>query len=114
MLFCRLQKERDLELAARIGQQLLNQNQSLETTNSELETQLQQANETIQQLRHDIAKKNELLKVYYQDVDEDADQVDSGIACEKLMGNQLEALEKKLSYLEEENLLLKSEVCSWN
>ncbi|ELU00243.1 hypothetical protein CAPTEDRAFT_229053 [Capitella teleta] len=103
------EKERDLELAARIGQRLLGQNQNLESSNAELVAQLQQANDQIQQLKHDIAKKNALLHVYYEDFDEDADQVDSGIASEKLIGSHVDDLEKKLSHLEQENLELKSE-----
>lgn len=103
------EKERDLELAARIGQRLLTQNQTLETTNTELETQLQHANELIQQLKHEVAKKNALLQVYYQDLDEDLDQVDSGLGSEKILGKNVEILEKKLNELQQENLELKSE-----
>jgi len=43
------QKERDLELAARIGQNLLSDNQKLRVRNDELDTLLHQANEKVGQ-----------------------------------------------------------------
>lgn len=43
-----LQKERDLELAARIGQSLLKQNQELTTRNEMLDEQLEIAKEEVQ------------------------------------------------------------------
>lgn len=42
-----LQKERDLELAARIGQSLLKQNQELTTRNEMLDEQLETAKEEV-------------------------------------------------------------------
>lgn len=42
------QKERDLELAARIGQSLLKQNQELTTRNGLLDEQLESAKEEVQ------------------------------------------------------------------
>lgn len=44
---CLLQKERDLELAARIGQSLLKQNRSLTERNELLEEQLELAKEEV-------------------------------------------------------------------
>lgn len=44
---CPLQKERDLELAARIGQSLLKQNRSLTERNELLEEQLELAKEEV-------------------------------------------------------------------
>lgn len=42
-----LQKERDLELAARIGQSLLKQNQELTTRNEMLDEQLETSKEEV-------------------------------------------------------------------
>ena len=42
-----LQKERDLELAARIGQTLLSQNKSLKSKNDELKSELSSCNEIV-------------------------------------------------------------------
>lgn len=42
------QKERDLELAARIGQSLLKQNQELTTRNEMLDEQLEMAKEEVE------------------------------------------------------------------
>lgn len=97
----------------------------------------------INQLKHDIVKKNALLQVYYQDYESAEDELELGwvdlfpcvsslshpsdCGClyrwhspayrdspdsAKLKGahHHLEALEKKLSFLEQENLELKSEV----
>lgn len=47
-----MQKERDLELAARIGQSLLKQNRSLTERNELLEEQLELAKEEVTAPRH--------------------------------------------------------------
>ena len=49
MMFClcHLQKERDLELAARIGQNLLEKNQDIESQKEHLEELLAEANEKV-------------------------------------------------------------------
>ena len=47
MQCCTLQKERDLELAARIGQNLLEKNQDIETQKERLEELLAEANEKV-------------------------------------------------------------------
>ena len=50
------EKENDLELAAKIGQELLERNQRLEERVSSLEVQLNSNIELITQLRHSISK----------------------------------------------------------
>ena len=50
------EKENDLELAAKIGQELLERNQRLEERVSGLEVQLNSNIELITQLRHSISK----------------------------------------------------------
>lgn len=68
MLF--LQKEKDLELTARIGKELLQQNNKLENTVSSLENELRTANEKITQFTHEIVKKTELIQILTNDMDE--------------------------------------------
>ena len=46
-ILCIFQKERDLELAARIGQNLLEKNQDIETQKERLEELLAEANERV-------------------------------------------------------------------
>ena len=48
-LYLWLQKESDLELAARIGQGLLEKNKSLQTKNEHLEELLAESNEKVRQ-----------------------------------------------------------------
>ncbi|XP_017482126.1 PREDICTED: trafficking kinesin-binding protein 1-like [Rhagoletis zephyria] len=64
------EKERDLELAARIGQTLLDQNQSQNERINELEAELSQAKDKIIQLRHEISSKKDLLQIYLKDEEE--------------------------------------------
>ncbi|XP_077461747.1 trafficking kinesin-binding protein 1 isoform X1 [Stigmatopora argus] len=58
------EKERDLELAARIGQSLLKQNQELTSRNGSLDEQLETAKEEIAQLRHELSMRDDLLQFY--------------------------------------------------
>uniref|UniRef100_A0A7N4NRF3 HAP1 N-terminal domain-containing protein n=1 Tax=Sarcophilus harrisii TaxID=9305 RepID=A0A7N4NRF3_SARHA len=64
------EKERDLELAARIGQSLLKQNCSLSKQNELLEEQLELAREEIAQLRHEVTMRDNLLHLYTNTVEE--------------------------------------------
>uniref|UniRef100_A0A8C6KMT1 Trafficking kinesin protein 1 n=1 Tax=Nothobranchius furzeri TaxID=105023 RepID=A0A8C6KMT1_NOTFU len=58
------EKERDLELAARIGQSLLKKNKALSDRNEVLEEQIEHVREEVSQLRHDLSMKDELLQFY--------------------------------------------------
>ncbi|KAB5559373.1 hypothetical protein PHYPO_G00028260 [Pangasianodon hypophthalmus] len=58
------EKERDLELAARIGQSLLKQNKALTERNELLDEQLEAAKEEIAQLRHELSMRDDLLQLY--------------------------------------------------
>ena len=64
------QKEKDLELAARIGQGLLSRNKALEERLIAVEGELAGAHETVTQLRHDLLLKGELLQIYSNDLDD--------------------------------------------
>lgn len=58
-----VQKEKDLELTARIGKELLTTQGLLEARVSSLEGDLRSANDQITQLRHDLIIKTDLLQV---------------------------------------------------
>lgn len=59
-----------MELTARIGKELLNQNHKLEGTVQTLETDLKNANDKLTQLSHEIFKKTELIQILTNDMDE--------------------------------------------
>jgi hypothetical protein len=105
-IFVYLQKERDLELAAKIGQTLLEKNKYFEEKNEELEQLITQANERINQLKHDLSMKDELLKIYTQNYE----GVDSS-SPDSPDGKTVPGLQKKIQSLEDENLQLHLEVC---
>lgn len=65
-----LQKEKDLELTARIGKELLQTNSKHENTIASLETDLKAALEKITQLSHEVHKKTELIQILTNDMDE--------------------------------------------
>ena len=61
------EKENDLELAAKIGQELLERNQRLEERVSGLEVQLNSNIELITQLRHSISKGSSRITLLCND-----------------------------------------------
>ncbi|KAG1962209.1 trafficking kinesin-binding protein [Pimephales promelas] len=110
------ERDRDLELAARIGQSLLQRNHVLQERNESLEEQLAQAVDQVHQLQHELAKKDELLRMVASASEES--ETDSscstplrhpGPSGAALALSQLEALQAKLQELEDENLSLRSE-----
>ncbi|XP_016123607.1 trafficking kinesin-binding protein 2 isoform X4 [Sinocyclocheilus grahami] len=112
------ERDRDLELAARIGQSLLQRNHVLQERNDSLEEQLAQAVDQVHQLQHELAKKDELLRMVAS-VSEES-ETDSSCSTPlrhptptgaALALSQLGALQSKLQELEEENLSLRSEAC---
>ncbi|XP_071101204.1 trafficking kinesin-binding protein 1-like isoform X2 [Haliotis cracherodii] len=106
------EKERDLELAAKIGQTLLEKNKDLTERSDFLEEQLSSTNDKVSQLRHDVSMKDELLKFYCQDYDNEAES-DASTPGEGKGFNlklvNIDSLQKKVSSLEEENVHLKVE-----
>uniref|UniRef100_A0A8D8XED9 Trafficking kinesin-binding protein milt n=1 Tax=Cacopsylla melanoneura TaxID=428564 RepID=A0A8D8XED9_9HEMI len=107
------EKEKDLELTARIGKELLATNQKLENTVASLENELRSANESITQLHYELSQKNELLTVLTNDADQSEDDSDpgntSGSACGTM---QYEVLQRKIGFLERENRSLRDETDS--
>ncbi|KAA0713317.1 Trafficking kinesin-binding protein 2 [Triplophysa tibetana] len=97
------ERDRDLELAARIGQSLLQRNQVLQERNESLEEQLAQAVDQVHQLQHELGKKDELLRMVASASEES--ETDSSCstplrhstpAGAALALGQLEALQAKL------------------
>uniref|UniRef100_A0A3P9LD73 Trafficking protein, kinesin binding 2 n=1 Tax=Oryzias latipes TaxID=8090 RepID=A0A3P9LD73_ORYLA len=118
-----VERDRDLELAARIGQSLLQRNHLLQERNEALDEQLAQAVDQVHQLQHELSKKDELLRMV-ANASEDS-ETDSSISTPQrqpqLPGgaahaataalSQLESLQNKLLELEEENQALRTEAC---
>ncbi|KAM9404379.1 trafficking kinesin-binding protein 1 isoform 3-T3 [Salvelinus alpinus] len=110
------EKERDLELAARIGQSLLKKNKTLSERNEFLEEQVEHIREEVSQLRHDLSMKDELLQFYTSAAEESEGDSSS---CTPIRHNDstlsvpsyfpLDSLQKKLKDLETENISLRSE-----
>lgn len=103
------EKERDLELAARIGQKLLIDNNGLNTKVDSLEEQLHQATDKINQLKHVLCVKDALLQAYVQ---EECDSSESPVQEGSKFGTaavSVAALQKKVHSLEAENIQLKVE-----
>ena len=95
------EKEKDLELAAKIGTELLQRNKESDERISKLETELCGSNDLITQLRHELQVKTDLLHVYTNDI-EDASPLE-------IRSFNIELLEKKITNLEEENKTLHEE-----
>ncbi|XP_065804037.1 trafficking kinesin-binding protein 1-like isoform X1 [Labrus bergylta] len=108
------EKERDLELAARIGQSLLKKNRILTEQNDYLEERVGQITEEVAQLHHELNLKDELLQ-FYTNAAESEDESSSSPMGKKSKNESAagaffsDTLHRKLKDLEEENLSLRSE-----
>ncbi|XP_059177188.1 trafficking kinesin-binding protein 1-like isoform X3 [Physella acuta] len=103
------EKERDLELAARIGQTLLSKNKELSSRSETLEEQLTLANERVNQLRHDLSMKDELLRFYNEDLEYNHPGEVTPNEKPPHDGINVDFLKKKVETLEDENLNLRLE-----
>ncbi|NWU67193.1 TRAK2 protein, partial [Pterocles burchelli] len=112
------EKDRDLELAARIGQALLKRNHLLMEQNEALEEQLGQTLDRVNQLQHELSKKDDLLRVV--SIASEESETDSSCSTPLRFNEsfnvshdllQLDVLQDKLRELEEENLALRSKAC---
>uniref|UniRef100_A0A4W3IFE1 Trafficking kinesin protein 2 n=1 Tax=Callorhinchus milii TaxID=7868 RepID=A0A4W3IFE1_CALMI len=112
------ERDRDLELAARIGQSLLQRNRVLTERSELLEEQLAQAYDQVNQLQHELTKKDELLR--FVAIASEESESDSSCSTPLRQNEslslshsliQLDSLQSKLRVLEEENLCLRSEAC---
>lgn len=61
------EKERDLLLSASIGKELLEKNSKLDDKINELQTELQNANENLEQLNYQLTQKNDLITILTRD-----------------------------------------------
>lgn len=112
------ERDRDLELAARIGQALLKRNHSLAEQNESLEEQLAYALDQVNQLQHELSKKDDLLRVV--SIASEESETDSSCST-PLRSNdsfnvsqgllELDNLQSKLRELEDENFTLRSQAC---
>ncbi|XP_053425726.1 huntingtin-associated protein 1 isoform X2 [Nycticebus coucang] len=133
MLYLLEERERDLNTAARIGQSLVKQNSILMEQNSKLEAMLGSAREEILHLRHQVNLRDDLLQLYSDSDDEEEEedeeedeeegeweeeqQHDQAYEVPQTASQeeplhycpQLEALQKRLRVLEEENDQLREE-----
>uniref|UniRef100_H3CGZ8 Si:dkey-28e7.3 n=1 Tax=Tetraodon nigroviridis TaxID=99883 RepID=H3CGZ8_TETNG len=110
------EKERDLELAARIGQSLLKQNQELTARNERLDERLEMATEEIAQLRHELSMREDLLQFYAST--EELENAEAHSLC-RIKRNEpcsslsslihYDFLQQKLKSLEDENRKLRLE-----
>nr|XP_019946240.1 PREDICTED: trafficking kinesin-binding protein 1-like isoform X1 [Paralichthys olivaceus]XP_019946241.1 PREDICTED: trafficking kinesin-binding protein 1-like isoform X1 [Paralichthys olivaceus]XP_019946242.1 PREDICTED: trafficking kinesin-binding protein 1-like isoform X1 [Paralichthys olivaceus] len=108
------EKERDLELAARIGQSLLKKNRTLTEQNDYLEIQVGHITEEVAQLHHELNLKDELLQFYTNAAEESEDESSGSPGKKSKVGAASggfvsDTLQRKLKDLEEENLSLRSE-----
>uniref|UniRef100_A0A673ZHE6 Trafficking kinesin-binding protein 1-like n=1 Tax=Salmo trutta TaxID=8032 RepID=A0A673ZHE6_SALTR len=107
------EKERDLELAARIGQSLLKQNRDLTARNELMDEQLEIAKEEIAQLRHELSMRDDLLHLYAST--EEIENYTYTSMKRNESSNSLsnfvnyDFIQQKLKGLEEENLKLRCE-----
>lgn len=112
------ERDRDLELAARIGQALLKRNHVLSEQNESLEEQLGQAFDQVNQLQHELSKKEELLRIV--SIASEESETDSSCSTPLRFNEsfslsqgllQLDMMHEKLKELEEENMALRSKAC---
>ncbi|XP_063531688.1 trafficking kinesin-binding protein milt isoform X2 [Cydia strobilella] len=96
------EKEKDLELTARIGKELLATNGVLEAKVNSLEGELRSARDHITQLRHDLNAKTDLLQILTNDTEEGSTPSEQEAAQEA-------ALRKRTGALERENRALRDE-----
>ncbi|KAK9513091.1 hypothetical protein O3M35_001361 [Rhynocoris fuscipes] len=100
------EKEKDIELTARIGKELLSHNTKLETTIATLETELRNCQDKITQLSHELLKKNELLQILTNDIDEPSSEAGTPTGVRSV---PFELLQKRITNLEDENSHLRRE-----
>ncbi|CAG2222436.1 TRAK1 [Mytilus edulis] len=106
------EKERDLELAARIGQTLLTKNQELETKNEGLEEHLSAVVDKVNQLKHEVILKDGLLQAFTEyegGISPSDDSLSADISPLNEFGVGEKSLQKKCETLEQENVKLKLE-----
>ncbi|KAI6182692.1 Trafficking kinesin-binding protein 1 [Aphelenchoides bicaudatus] len=101
------EKERDLELAAKIGKTLLDQNRELQERNEFLEESLNTSTDAVNQLQYQLQQRSALLNAFaeYDDQNFNIQQVPE---CSTSF--VVETLENRVKQLESENVKLKNEL----
>lgn len=84
----------------------MSHNQKLETTVSNLESELKETNESLTQLTHELVKKTELIQILTNDAEESRSEAGTPTG---LRGISLDMMQKKISTLEDENKQLRVE-----
>ncbi|KAL1132533.1 hypothetical protein AAG570_010488 [Ranatra chinensis] len=102
------EKEKDIELTARIGKELLAHNSKLESNVASLENEVRLCNEKITQLSHELLKKTELIQILTNDVDDSGSEASTPTSS-KPAAAHFEILQKRISGLENENAALRVE-----
>uniref|UniRef100_A0A0K2UZG7 Trafficking kinesinbinding protein miltlike [Bombus terrestris] n=1 Tax=Lepeophtheirus salmonis TaxID=72036 RepID=A0A0K2UZG7_LEPSM len=100
------EKEKDLELAAKIGQELLERNKYLDERVTSLEGSALSSNELITQLRHDLTIKTGLLRAYTND---DNSSILNDASPDELRNVNIDLLKKRIKDLEDDNKKLQEE-----
>ena len=107
------EKERDLELAARIGQTLLSRNRQVAEHNEMLEEKLALALEESSQVRYELTKKEKLLHIYTdEEFSVSREEFDDFNTLQKHVNNlniKVNKLEKDKSKLMREQYLMQSQ-----
>ncbi|KAF2353083.1 Trafficking kinesin-binding protein domain [Trinorchestia longiramus] len=99
------EKEKDLELAARIGQQLVCRNRALEERQAALEQELNAATDTNTQLQHQLHLKTNLLSIYTEDGDDSSRETTPSTVRHM----SVELLQQKVKHLQDDNQQLRDE-----
>ncbi|XP_065352268.1 trafficking kinesin-binding protein milt isoform X2 [Cloeon dipterum] len=99
------EKEKDLELTARIGQELLAHNKQLEEQVGALEAQLKEQHDKLVQTQHELHSKAELLAILAAEDDPSSDP-NTPTAAKSVT---LDLLQRKVANLEVQNTVLKAE-----
>ncbi|XP_077284064.1 trafficking kinesin-binding protein milt isoform X2 [Arctopsyche grandis] len=100
------EKEKDLELTARIGKELLTHNTKLEANVQSLEAELRAAKDELTQLSHLVIKKTELIQVLTNEVDDSSSENGGGTVRGAV---SMELLRRRIGGLEDENRSLRAE-----
>ncbi|XP_033101592.1 trafficking kinesin-binding protein 1-like isoform X2 [Anneissia japonica] len=105
------EKEKDLELAAKIGQTLLLQNKSLEDKLNTSDERLTVITDQNTQLRHEMKLKEQLLQIYTNDItyNDSEDELQEERKSYHFQFIDVDTLQKKVRSLEEQNLELRME-----
>ena len=104
------EKEKDLELAAKIGQELLERNRILEEKVSHLETQVSFSTEALTQLRHELQVKTDLLRAFSNDeAGTSGGEDDDEASPVELRKSNIDVLQRKIAVLEKDNRRLHEE-----